>query len=144
MMSRQKDSTYSGVIAIWLGNIIRNEDLTIFGDGNNSRDFTYIKDVIQANILAGRSEAVGEIFNVGAGSPITLTELAKIMLKISNRDYLNIKYTNPRSGDILHSYADISKAIRLLNFEPKFNQEQGLKEYFKWYSTKYGVKLILD
>jgi len=141
---RQKDSTYSGVIAIWLGNIIRNEDLTIFGDGTNSRDFTYIKDVIHANILAGQSEAVGEIFNIGAGSPITLTELAKIMLKISYSDHLKIKYTNPRSGDILHSYADISKVKRLLNFEPNYNQEQGLKEYFKWYSNKYRIKLNID
>ncbi len=141
---RQKDSTYSGVIAIWLGNIIRNEDLTIIGDGTTSRDFTYIKDVIQANILASRRDIAGEIFNIGAGSPITLTELAKIMLKISNMDHLKIKHSDPRSGDILHSYADISKAKRILNFEPNYNQEQGLKEYFKWYSNKYGIKLNID
>ena len=85
---RQKDSTYSGVIAIWLGNIIRNEDLTIFGDGTNSRDFTYIKDVIQANLMAANYDASGEIFNIGAGSPISLTELANLILKITN--YLNL------------------------------------------------------
>ncbi|GAG98205.1 unnamed protein product, partial [marine sediment metagenome] len=81
---RQKDSTYSGVIAIWLGNIIRDEDLTIFGDGENSRDFTYIKDVIQANLLVAEQDVAGEIFNIGAGSPITLTNLAKLILKLSH------------------------------------------------------------
>jgi len=141
---RQKDSTYSGVIAIWLGNIIRNEDLTIFGDGKNSRDFTYIKDVIQANLLAAKFDVSGEIFNIGAGSPISLTELAKLILKITHKENLKIKYCEPRIGDIVHSYADISKAKKALTFEPKYNQEQGLKEYFKWYGNKYGIKLNID
>ena len=141
---RQKDSTYSGVIAIWLGNIIRNEDLTIFGDGTNSRDFTYIKDVIQANLLAAKNDVSGEIFNIGAGSPISLTELAKLILKITNKENLKIIYTEPRPGDIIHSYADISKVKKLLKFEPKYNQEQGLKEYFKWYNNKYGTKLYVN
>jgi len=141
---RQKDSTYSGVIAIWLGNIIRNEDLIIFGDGKISRDFTYIKDVIQANLLAAKHNVPGEIFNIGAGSPINLTNLAKIMLKITNREHLKIIYKDQRSGDIIHSYADISKANRLLKFEAEYNQENGLKEYFKWYDDKYGTNLILD
>jgi len=139
---RQKDSTYSGVIAIWLGNIIRNEDLIIFGDGKISRDFTYVKDVIQANLLAAKQDVSGEIFNIGAGSPINLTNLAKIMLKITNREHLKIIYKDPRPGDIIHSYADISKANRLLKFEPEYNQENGLKEYFKWYDDKYGTNLI--
>jgi len=138
---RQKDSPYSGVIAIWLGNIIRNEDLTIFGDGKNSRDFTYIKDVIQANLLAAKQNVSGEIFNIGAGSPISLTELAKLILKITNKGNLNINYAEPRPGDIIHSYADISKAKKLLKFEPKYNQEQGLKEYFRWYNKTYRMNL---
>ena len=140
---RQKDSTYSGVIAIWLGHIIRNEELTINGDGKISRDFTYIKDVIQANLLATRHDVGGEIFNIGAGSPITLTDLAKLMLKLTNKNNLKIVYSVPRPGDILHSYADISKAKRLLKFEPKYNQEQGLLEYFKWYNEAYGANLNL-
>jgi nucleoside-diphosphate-sugar epimerase len=139
---RQKDSPYSGVIAIWLGCILRNEDLVIFGDGKNSRDFTYIKDVLEANILAAQHDAAGEIINIGAGSPITLTELANIMLRLANKETLNINYTNPRSGDIIHSYADISKAKKLLKFEPKYNQEEGLRDYFKWYQQKYDVHLI--
>jgi nucleoside-diphosphate-sugar epimerase len=141
---RQKDSTYSGVIAIWLGNIIRNEDLTIFGDGKNSRDFTYIKDVIQANLLAAKQNVSGEIFNIGAGSPISLTDLAKLILKITSKGNLKINYEDPRQGDIIHSYADISKAKRMLKFEPKYNQGQGLKEYFRGYNNAFGTTLNAD
>ncbi|MFX1494550.1 MAG: GDP-mannose 4,6-dehydratase, partial [Promethearchaeota archaeon] len=131
---RQKDSPYSGVIAIWLGRIKRDEDLIIFGDGNNLRDFTYVKDVVQANILASKKDLSGEIFNIGAGSPITLTELAKLMLKISGKENLKIRYTEPRVGDIVNSYADISKAKELLGFQPKYNQEEGLKDFFKTFN----------
>ena len=141
---RQKDSTYSGVIAIWLGNIIKDEDLTIFGDGKNSRDFTYIKDVIQANLLVANQDVAGEIFNIGAGLPITLTNLAKLILKLTHKEYLKIIYTVPKPGDMLHSYADISKANRFLKFEPKYSQEKGFEDYLKWYDQKYGTNLILN
>jgi nucleoside-diphosphate-sugar epimerase len=140
---RQRDSPYSGVIAIWLGNIIRNENLTIFGDGENSRDFTYIKDVIMANLLAAQSDEGGEILNIGAGSPISLNDLAKLMLKITTKENLKLVYTDPRPGDIIHSYADISKATNLLKFQPQFNQENGLKDYFSWYKREYNVDLNL-
>jgi len=141
---RQKDSHYSGVIAIWLGRIIRNEDLIINGDGQNSRDFTYIKDVIQSNLLTAEYGTPGEIFNIGANFPIKLIDLAKLMLKITNKENLNIIYSDPRPGDILHSYADISKAKELLKFEPGFNQEQGLRNYLKWYCNKYKVDLKIE
>jgi len=141
---RQRDSTYSGVIAIWLGRIIRNDDLIVFGDGKNSRDFTYIKDVVQANILAAEHDAPGEILNIGANLPITLTELAKLMLKITNKEHLNIIYTDPRPGDIIHSYADISKAMEMIKFQPQYNQKQGLKDYFKWYNNEYGIELQIN
>ena len=141
---RQKDSTYSGVIAIWLGNIIRDEDLTIFGDGKNSRDFTYIKDVIQSNLLVAKQDVAGDIFNISAGSPITLINLAKLILKLTHKEHLKIKYTVPRPGDILHIYADISKATRLLKFEPKYNQKKGLEDYLKWYDQKYRTNLTLN
>lgn len=141
---RQKDSTYSGVIAIWLGRIIRNEDLIIFGDGQNSRDFTYIKDVIKTNILATKYDTPGEVFNIGANSPIKLIDLAKLMLKITNKENLNIIKSDPRPGDILHSYADISKAKELLKFEPEFIQEQGLREYLKWYKDRYQIDLKIE
>ena len=138
---RQQDSPYSGVIAIWLGRIIKNKSLIIFGDGNNSRDFTYIKDVIQVNILAAENKNSGGILNIGAGSPITLLELAKLMLKLTNKEDLGIIFDPPRPGDIIHSYADISKVKEILKFQPKYTQEQGLRDYLEWYCKKYEVNL---
>ncbi|MCK4379598.1 MAG: SDR family oxidoreductase [Candidatus Lokiarchaeota archaeon] len=138
---RQQDSPYSGVIAIWLGRIIKNKSLIIFGDGNNSRDFTYIKDVIQVNILAAENKNSGGILNIGAGSPITLLELAKLMLKLTNKEDLGIIFDPPRPGDIIHSYADISKVKEILKFHPKYTQEQGLRDYLEWYCKKYEVNL---
>ena len=141
---RQKDSPYSGVIAIWLGRLLNNKDLIIFGNGEQSRDFTYVKDVVQANLIAAEQSFSGEIINIAAGAPITLSNLAKLILKLTKKEKLNISYTNTRPGDILHSYADISKAKELLNFQPKFNQEEGLKDYFNWYRHKYKVSLDLN
>jgi nucleoside-diphosphate-sugar epimerase len=92
-------------------------------------------------LLASEYNIAGEILNITSGSPINLTNLAKLILKIAGKENLNIKYTDPRPGDIKHSYGDISKAKRLIGFESKFNQEEGLRDYFAWYSEKYNVSL---
>lgn len=141
---RQRDSPYSGVIAIWLGNIIRDENLTIFGDGKQSRDFTYIKDVIHSNLLAAQKDISGEMFNIGTGSPINLNDLARLMMRITNKEDLKIIYGDPRSGDIKHSFTDISKAKDLLEFSPKYDIETGLRHYFEWAKKKYNLKLELN
>ncbi|MFX1396122.1 MAG: NAD-dependent epimerase/dehydratase family protein [Promethearchaeota archaeon] len=141
---RQKDSPYSGVIAIWLGRILRDKNLIVFGDGTNTRDFTYIKDVVQANILAGKHPAEGKIMNISCNNPISLTNLAKLMLRITNKKNLQIEYTDPRPGDIMHSYGDISLAKESINFNPEYDQEKGLREYFTWYKQKYNVDLNLN
>ncbi|MFW9827702.1 MAG: SDR family oxidoreductase [Candidatus Thorarchaeota archaeon] len=141
---RQINSPYSGVIAIWLGRIIDNKELIIYGDGEQSRDFTYIKDIIKANLLATEYDVSGEIINLGAGNPITITNLAKLMLKLTKKEILNIIYTDPRPGDIKHSFADISRAKELIKFQPQYNQEEGLKDYFNWYRKKYGINLTIE
>lgn len=141
---RQRDSPYSGVIAIWLGRIIRNEDLIIFGDGENLRDFTYVKDVIQANLLAAEHEIGGEILNIACGAPIILTDLARLMLKLTGKENLKIKYIEPRPGDIKHSYGDISKAKQLIGFESKYDQEEGLRDYLTWYKKKHNLDLKIN
>jgi len=138
---RQIDSPNSGVIAIWLGNIIRNEDLSINGDGKISRDYIYIKDVIRANLMAAIHKVPGEIINIGSGTPISLTDLANMMLRIANKKNLKIVYRDPNPGDIINSYTDVSKAKSFLKFEPKYNQEDGLKDYFNWYNNTSGTNL---
>jgi len=140
---RQRDSPYSGVIAIWLGRIVQDQDLTIFGDGKQSRDFTYVKDVVKANILAALKKTPGETFNAGAGNPILLNDLASLMLKLTGKTHLKITHAEPRPGDILHSYADISKAKNVLNFEPEYDQEKGLRDYITWYKDEYKVELTI-
>ena len=141
---RQKDSPYSGVIAIWLGRLINNKDLIIYGDGEQSRDFTYVKDVIQANILTAEYDIKGEILNIGANSPINLTDLAKLFFEITNREDLELIYTDPRPGDILHSYGDISKAKSKIKYQPQYTQKEGLKDYFIWYSRRYNIDLKIQ
>lgn len=138
---RQKDSTYSGVIAIWFGRIFRNENLIVYGDGDQKRDFTYVKDVIKANILSGINKNIGgEEFNIGESSPITVNKLAIKMKKICKKEHLKVEYTDPRPGDIRDSYADVSKAKKILKFEPNYNIELGLKDYIEWsISRNYDI-----
>ncbi|MFX0132195.1 MAG: SDR family oxidoreductase [Candidatus Hodarchaeota archaeon] len=138
---QRDDSPYTGVIAIWFKRALNNQNLIVFGDGEQSRDFTYVNDVIQANILAGQSNASGEIINIGAGNPTTLNNLGKLILKLTGKVNIKLEYTDPRPGDIKHSYADLSKAKSLLRFQPKYKQEEGLREYFQWYIEKYNIPL---
>jgi len=79
--------------------------------------------------------------NISCNNPIDLTTLAKTMLKLTGSEHLKIKYADPRPGDILHSYGDISKAKKLIEFEPEFDQEKGLRDYLKWYKEKYNLDL---
>ena len=99
---------------------------------------------MQANLLAGEKEAAGEIINIGAGHPITLTDLGNLILKLTGKEHLKLEYTDPRPGDIKHSFADLSKSKRILGFQPKFKQEEGLREYFKWYIKKYDIDLKIN
>ncbi len=141
---QRDDSPYTGVIAIWFNRARNNQNLVVFGDGEQSRDFTYVDDVVQANILAGEKDAAGEIINIGAGSPITLTNLGKLILKLTGKESLKLEYTDPRPGDIKHSFADLTKSKTLLGFQPKFKQEEGLREYFLWYCKKYNIDLKIN
>ena len=141
---QRDDSPYTGVIAIWFNRARNNQNLIVFGDGEQSRDFTFVKDVVQANILAGEKDAPGEIFNIGAGNPITLNNLGKLILKLTGKENLKLEYTDPRPGDIKHSYADLTKAKNLLGFQPKYKQEEGLREYFNWYVNKNNLDLKIN
>ncbi|MFX1445944.1 MAG: SDR family oxidoreductase [Promethearchaeota archaeon] len=141
---QRDDSPYTGVIAIWFNRARNNQNLIVFGDGEQSRDFTYINDVVQANILAGEKDVSGEIYNIGAGNPITLNNLGHLILKLTGKEHLKLEYTDPRPGDIKHSYADLTKAKNLLGFQPKYKQEEGLREYFKWYVKKHNLNLKIN
>jgi len=123
-------SEYAAVIPNFITKILKNEPPIIYGDGEQTRDFVYVKDVVNANILAAESSASG-VFNIANGKTITINELAKIIMKIVNKNFKLI-YKDVRSGDVKHSLADVSKAKEKLNYEPKFDLEKGLKETIEW------------
>lgn len=118
---------YSAVIPRFIVQLARGEKPTIFGDGEQSRDFTYIDNVVDANLLAAeRSEAVGEVINVACGERITLNRLLAELRDILGVD-IPAEHGPPRAGDVRHSLADISKAHRLLGYEPGIALREGLE-----------------
>jgi UDP-glucose 4-epimerase len=120
-------SAYSGVISIFVDRILRGEPLTIFGDGEQFRDFVYVANVVEANVLAAtRPEASGRVYNVGCGRRTTLNELAAILARICGRD-VKPRHAEPRAGDIRESLADIGRARAELGYEPRIGVEEGLR-----------------
>ncbi|WP_371803607.1 NAD-dependent epimerase/dehydratase family protein [Candidatus Lokiarchaeum ossiferum] len=136
---RQKDSTYSGVIAIFISRVFEGKNPIIFGDGKQSRDFTYVKDVVRANVLTGLSKnTAGKVLNIAAGKPIDLNTLTQTIIDESGRKGLSIEHGPVRKGDIVHSFGDISLAKELLNYSAEYDAISGFQEYLKFYKDKYG------
>lgn len=126
------DSQYAAVIPRFIKKVSEGSPPIIFGDGEQSRDFTFIKDAVEANILAAESDATG-IFNIGRGESTTINELARLVINIVGNKLEPI-HQPPRPGDIRHSLADISKA-KTFGYNAKYSLEEGLKEAMK------GLKL---
>lgn len=130
------ESQYAAVIPKFITRMLNNESPTIYGDGLQTRDFSYIKNVINANLLACNAKnAPGKAFNIACGERITLNELIAVLNEILDKD-IESTYTDPRQGDIKHSLADISRAIEILDSKPKYNLKEGLKETVEWYKKK--------
>ena len=119
------NSEYSAVIAKFIDNAKSGKEFTIFGDGKQSRDFVFVTDVVQANILAAQKAKAGEIYNVSGAKSYTLLQLAKTIGNISGKK-INLKLEAERKGDVKESSADISK-IKAIGFKPQISLEQGLK-----------------
>ncbi|HIP75328.1 MAG TPA: SDR family oxidoreductase [Thermococcus paralvinellae] len=129
---RQGYNQYAGVISIFINRALKNEPLIIFGDGKQTRDFIYVKDVVKANVLvAEKKRANGEVFNVARGERTTILELAMKIIDATNSSS-PIIFDKPRPGDIKHSQADISK-IKKLGFKPEYSLEEGLLRTVEWY-----------
>lgn len=134
------DGAYAAVIPKFIGKLIKLEAPTINGDGTNSRDFTYIDNVVQANILSllAKKAAVNQVYNVAYGERNSLSELSivlKELLSNYNPKIGEINFLNGpnRSGDIPHSHADVSKARKLINYKPSHSLKEGLIESIEWY-----------
>ena len=133
------DGAYAAVIPKWTSAMIDNQDLFINGDGETSRDFCFVENAVQANILAATADEAGknQIYNVALGdrtSLNTLVDSLKVALKANGVNYAKSPiYRDFRAGDVLHSQADISKARNLLGFEPEFKIQQGIDKAMPWY-----------
>lgn len=143
VFGRKQDpnGAYAAVIPLFIKQLMSNEPVTINGDGNFSRDFTYIDNVIQANLLAIRTtnkEAINNVYNIAYGERTTLNELSKLL-----KQYLSVYDSNIKSGDIVHrperagdiphSLASIKKAKKLLGYKPDFSLKKGLQVAVEWY-----------
>lgn len=131
---RQPLDEYSGVIRKFIDRISRGLPPIIYGDGTQSRDFIHVTDVCRAIELSLSTKAFNDVYNVGSGRPISINELAELIISISG---LKIKplYEAPRAGDIRHSYADISKISSRLGFKPSITIEEGIKELITAYKA---------
>ena len=129
------NSEYSAVIPIFIKKALANKPITIFGDGTTSRDFTFIEDVIQANLRAAIStKSDGNVVNVAYGDRFTLTQLAnKIIEELASKS--TIEYLDFRKGDVLHSLADLSTTKELIDYEPQFNLSEGLSKTISFYKN---------
>src|ERR1700730_4725917 len=128
-------SPYSGVLAKFCTAFLEDTQPVIFGDGEQTRDFTYVENAVQANLLACEAPNVsGKVFNVGVGERISLNEVLRELGKITGKR-LEAKYEPPRDGDIRDSQADISQARECLDYDPQVSFEEGLARTFEWYRS---------
>ena len=137
-------SPYSGVLARFCTAFLEETQPLVFGDGEQTRDFTYVENAVQANLLACEAPTVsGKVFNVGVGGRVSLNGVLRELGKITGKT-LEAKYDPPRDGDIRDSQADISQAKEFLGYDPQVSFEEGLARTFEWYratQTKAAAKL---
>jgi len=140
---RQKYGQYSGVIPTFVKRVMNDEPPVIFGDGNQTRDFTYVEDVVSANLLgldADVSPGSADVFNVASGRQVTLNELASMVTRLMGKPELGVEHTDPRKGDIRDSYSDISKARKVLGYSPRSSLEEGLPRVIEYFVAQAAAQ----
>jgi len=130
---QDSDSQYAAVVSRFIKRCREGDSPIILGDGEQTRDFTFVNDAVEANILAAESEACG-VFNISRGENISINELAALIIDLLNGKVKPV-HQEPRAGDIKHSLADISKA-KAFGFEPKYDVKTGLVETIKWFDER--------
>jgi len=116
--------------------ILQNKEIQIYGSGEQTRDFTFITDVVEATIQAAKIDINGEVFNIGGGSRVTLTEVINLIEEILAKP-AKTKYTQTQHGDVIHTWADISKAQKILQYNPTVTLKEGLKQEIDWLKKAY-------
>jgi nucleoside-diphosphate-sugar epimerase len=134
---QEPNSPYSGVLAKFCTAFLEDSAPVVYGDGEHSRDFTFVENAVQANLLACEAPNVaGKVFNVGTGTRATLNHTLQLLRQISGRN-LEAKYEPAREGDIRDSQADITRARELLGYDPQVSFEEGLQRTFEWYRSTH-------
>jgi UDP-N-acetylglucosamine/UDP-N-acetyl-alpha-D-glucosaminouronate 4-epimerase len=134
-------SAYSGVISRFISALLSNERPVIYGDGEQSRDFTYIRNVIDANLKAAQTtRGVGKIINIANGERVTLNQLLKELKDLTGKTSVEADYQDVRAGDVRHSLADISRAREFLAFEPTVGLHKGLELTIEWWKQSRFAK----
>jgi nucleoside-diphosphate-sugar epimerase len=129
-------STYSGVISRFIDALMKNDTPVIYGDGEQSRDFTYIANVVDANIRAAQtSSGIGQVMNVANGERVSLNELLATVKKITGKTDVTAEYLPERKGDVKHSQADNTRAVEWLGYEKLVGLEEGLRNTIAWWET---------
>src|SRR5262245_48078085 len=133
-------SQYSGVVSRFISALCSDEQLVIFGDGEQSRDFTYIDNVVSANLKAATTvKGVGKIINVANGDRITLNQLLAELKDLVGKPEVQVDFREPRIGDVRHSLADTTRARELLDYEPTVGLREGLRRTIDWWkSSRYA------
>jgi UDP-N-acetylglucosamine 4-epimerase len=129
------NNPYAAVIPLFCKAILNNESPVIFGDGETSRDFTYVSNAVQANFLALLNEnkdAINQVYNVACNEQISLNRMLESLREISNKK-INANYKSERIGDVRYSLASIDKAKKLLGYQPKVKFSEGLRRVYTWY-----------
>ncbi|MSR84210.1 MAG: SDR family oxidoreductase [Candidatus Latescibacteria bacterium] len=133
-------SAYSAFIPKFAAGILRHQELTIDGDGTQSRDFTYVRNVVEANLLAATAPGVsGEIFNIACGARLSVNEVATHLAQLCGTQ-ARLVHGPSRAGDVPHSLADISRAKKCLNYEPQVGAREGLAQVVAWFQNKFAVE----
>ena len=134
-------SQYSGVISRFVDALMADKNPIIYGDGETSRDFTYIANVVDANIKAAQTtQGIGEVMNAANGERISLNELLEILKKITGKDAVAAEYQPERRGDVKHSQADNRRAVEWLGYEKLIGLEEGLRETIDWWKSSRFAK----
>ncbi len=134
-------SQYSGVVSRFISDLLGGQRPVIYGDGEQSRDFTYIDNVVDANLKAAEStQGIGQVINIANGERISLNQLLAELISLTGKAGVAADYQAPRPGDVRHSLADITRARTLLGFEPLVNLRTGLQLTIDWWKTSRFAK----
>lgn len=134
-------SMYSGVISRFIDALMKDESPVIYGDGETSRDFTFIENVVHANIKAAQTtKGGGDVMNCANGERISLNELLEVLKKITNKPNISADYQPERTGDVKHSQADNRRAIECLGYEKLVGLEEGLRKTIEWWKRSRFAK----